>query len=160
MKNLSSKASLSKIYTNHSIWHTVVTTLDEKYEAHHIMAQTGHKSENSIKNYSKKCSSTKKREMSDELAAKMNIKKPKSNESLAPLDKKSKPTSTVSVLTTDTKITNAINAPTFGLTDSFDTIDKNEFDKIFSDDNIVDIVNQIENENQSQVGTTPFSNKQ
>ena len=116
----------------------MVTTLDEKFEAHHIMVQTGHKSENSIKNYSKKCSSTKKREMSDELAAKMNIKRPESNESLAPPAKKSKTTLTVLVLTTNNKITNAINAPTSYLTDSFDTIDKNEIDKIFSDDNIVD----------------------
>ena len=69
MKNLSKNAGLSKEYRNHSIRATVVTNLDTKgFEARHIMATTGHKSEVSIKNYSRKCPSAKRREMSDALA--------------------------------------------------------------------------------------------
>ena len=68
MKNLSMNAGLSKIYTNHSIRTTVVTNLDRAgYEAGHIMAPTGHKSETSIKNYSRMCPSNKRRDISDTL---------------------------------------------------------------------------------------------
>ena len=46
MKCISKEAELSKIYTNHSIRATVVTILDKcGYEARHIMAVSGHKSQ-------------------------------------------------------------------------------------------------------------------
>ena len=70
MKNLSTKANLSHIYTNHCIRASVVTSLDEHgIEARHIMATTGHKSENSIKSYAAKCPDNKRREVSDVLAS-------------------------------------------------------------------------------------------
>ena len=69
MKNLSVNAGLSMVYKNHSIRATVVKNLDNKgFEARHIMATTGHKSEISIKNYVRKCPTRKMREMSDALA--------------------------------------------------------------------------------------------
>ena len=79
MKDLSKHAHLSRIYTNHCIRAWTVTQLDTQgFEARHIMAVSGHKSENSIKNYSSVCPDTKKREMFDALAK--NMKQDKINE--------------------------------------------------------------------------------
>ena len=71
MKHLSKEICLSSLeYTNHSIRATCITLLDNaQFEARHIIAVTGHKAESSIKKYSRNCSSAKKREMSDALAA-------------------------------------------------------------------------------------------
>ena len=70
MKSLSTKAKLSHLYTNHCIRASVVTSLDEKgFEARHIMATTGHKSESSIKSYASRCPDHKCREMCDALAS-------------------------------------------------------------------------------------------
>ena len=70
MKNLSTKAKLSRIYTNHCIRASVVTSLDEQgFEARQIMATTGHKSENSIKSYASRCPDKKRRQVSDALAS-------------------------------------------------------------------------------------------
>ena len=56
-------------YTNHSIRATCITLLDNaQFEACHIIAVTGHKSEITIKNYSRKCPNEKKRQTSDALA--------------------------------------------------------------------------------------------
>ena len=55
-------------YTNQSIRHTCMEVLDEEFEARHIMAVSGHKSESTIKNYAKKCPEKKKWEMSHTLA--------------------------------------------------------------------------------------------
>ena len=70
MKKISKNAGLSRIYTNHCIRATVVTSLDEKgFEARDIMATTGHKSEASIRSYSNKCKPKKRRAVSDALAS-------------------------------------------------------------------------------------------
>ena len=54
MKKLSVEAKLSKIYTNHSIRATCITILDSAgLEARHIMAVSGHRSEASIRSYSR-----------------------------------------------------------------------------------------------------------
>lgn len=72
MKNLSAAANLSKIYTNHSIWATVVTVMDENdCPTRHIQATTGHKSESSIKAYAKKISAKKRREICELLQNQM-----------------------------------------------------------------------------------------
>ena len=64
MKQISKDAKLSNIYTNHSIRSTCLTRLDEAgFEIRHIQAVSGHKSEDSIRAYSKKCPENKKREM-------------------------------------------------------------------------------------------------
>ena len=69
MKKLSTDAELSYIYTNHSIQATAITVLDEcGYEARHIMAVSGHKSENSIRSYAARTSLSKKRKMSEALS--------------------------------------------------------------------------------------------
>ncbi|XP_062598942.1 uncharacterized protein LOC134260397 [Saccostrea cucullata] len=66
MANLSKEAILSKIYTNHCIRATSITTLDhEGVEARHIMGLSGHRCESSIKSYSSKLSEAKTREMSE-----------------------------------------------------------------------------------------------
>ena len=80
MRFLSKEANLSAIYTNHSIRATVITNLNNSgYEARHIIAVTGHKSESTVKQYATKktkktkqyatkCLDSKKREMCDSLA--------------------------------------------------------------------------------------------
>ena len=61
IKCISKEAELSKIYTNHSIRATAVTILDKRgYEARHIMAVSGHKSESSLRSYCKTDISKKK----------------------------------------------------------------------------------------------------
>ena len=68
-KQTSKQAGLSKDYTNHSIQATAVTILDKSgFEARHITSLSGHRSENSIRRYSKTVESTKKR-MSETLTA-------------------------------------------------------------------------------------------
>jgi hypothetical protein len=70
MKNLSRSAQLSYLYTNHSIRATTISILDEcGYEARHIMAVSGHRSENSIRSYAAKTSLSKKRKMSEALSS-------------------------------------------------------------------------------------------
>ena len=54
MKELSELAQLSKTYTNHFLRATAITLLDQNgFEARHIMFISGHKSEGSIRSYSK-----------------------------------------------------------------------------------------------------------
>ena len=68
MKDVSRAADLSKQYTNHSIQATAVTVLDHSnFEARHIMRVTGHKSEASIRSYSRRLSENKQREISETL---------------------------------------------------------------------------------------------
>jgi integrase len=65
MKNLSKQ--LSKLYTNHSLRATTITLLDNKgFEARHIMSISGHKSESSIRSYSR-TDDTQKRKISKAL---------------------------------------------------------------------------------------------
>jgi len=68
MKELSKTVSLSKQYTNHSLRATALTVLDHcNFEARHIMRVSGHKSEASIRSYSRRLSENKQREISDAL---------------------------------------------------------------------------------------------
>ena len=68
MKNISRAAGLSKEYTNHSIRATAVTLLDHSnFEARHIMRVSGHKSEASIRSYSRRLSESKQKAISDTL---------------------------------------------------------------------------------------------
>ena len=76
MRFLSEDAKLSCIYTNHSIRATVITSLNEAgYEARHIIAITGHKSESTVKQYATKCPLSKKRSMSNALTEQLNPSK-------------------------------------------------------------------------------------
>ena len=69
MKRISKEANLSRIYTNHSIRATAVTTLDKSgFEARHIMTVSWHRNESSTRAYSK-TDQTAKRRMSETLTA-------------------------------------------------------------------------------------------
>ena len=60
MKVISQQAELSTEYTNHLIRATTITILDRcGFEARHIMSVSGHRSESSIKSYSKTDLNTK-----------------------------------------------------------------------------------------------------
>ena len=83
MKEMSKDAALSQLYTNHCIRATCITTLDnEGFEARHIMSVSGHKSDKSIRAYSRTQLGTK-RKMSAALSA--------------PIIKKSSPSSSTPV---------------------------------------------------------------
>ena len=70
MKNISREAKLTMLYTNHCIRATTITYLDQAgYPARHIMSVGGHRSEASIRSYSK-TSTEKRKEMSSLLSAK------------------------------------------------------------------------------------------
>ena len=88
MRNLSYSAQLSRNdYTNHSIRSTCISNLDRLgFEARHITALSGHKSEATIKEYSVKCPENKKREMCDALVSTLHPQAKK---------RKSTPTATV-----------------------------------------------------------------
>ena len=106
MKNLSIKAELSKIYTNHCIRATVITKLNEKgFEARDIMATTGHKSESSIRSYATKCPEKKRREVSDALASTIVGDTPTKITAKTP-------TSTATIPTEATNTTDENDAPT------------------------------------------------
>ena len=76
MKKLSETAGLSKGYTNHCIRATVISNLDNAgFEARHIRAVSGHKSDETIKAYAVRCPEVKKKEMSDALSTKLKEKK-------------------------------------------------------------------------------------
>ena len=66
MTNISKLANLSIMYTNHSIRATSITEMDEAgIASRHIMRISGHKTEESIKHYSRRLSDKKKREIDD-----------------------------------------------------------------------------------------------
>ena len=68
MSTLSTQASLSMRYTNHSVRAMCISVLDsEGFEARDIMSVSSHKSEQTIKSYSK-TSDGKKRKMSEALS--------------------------------------------------------------------------------------------
>ena len=68
MKSISIDAELSLLYTNHCIRATSVTILDERgFEARHIMSLSGHRSESSIRSYSRTGAGIK-RKMSNQLS--------------------------------------------------------------------------------------------
>ena len=66
MKTLCEEANLSKkTYTKHSIRATCISNLDKAgYEARHITAISGHKSESTVKTYADRCPDGKKRNVS------------------------------------------------------------------------------------------------
>ena len=76
MKQISENAGCSRRYTNHSLRATTCTLLDEAgFPNRHIMSVTGHRSESSLKHYSR-TSDKKKKLMSSALALQMNQNAP------------------------------------------------------------------------------------
>ena len=68
MSEFSKIAKLSKKYTKHCIRATAITALDQAgCVSRHIMSVSGHRSEASIKSYSRKTSTDQKRKMSETL---------------------------------------------------------------------------------------------
>ena len=64
MKTISVEYKLSKVYTNHCIRSTAVSILDKNnFEARHIMRVSGHKSETSIRSYSRQLTECKRKEI-------------------------------------------------------------------------------------------------
>ena len=90
MKFLMKDVTLSKkTYTNHSIRSTVISTLNNSgFEAHHIIAVSGHKSESTIKQYAKKCPENKKRQMAEALGNQLVVNKKKKEMEPAAVKKK------------------------------------------------------------------------
>ena len=79
MKDLSKLASLSKIYTNHSVRATTITLWsDAQVPSRHIMAISGHRGEASLRNYNARPSSEQLRACSDILSGALNGKPPES----------------------------------------------------------------------------------
>lgn len=72
MSKISKVACLSRRYTNHCIRATSISALDRAgLEARHVMRISGHKSESSIRSYSKRLCESKQRDISDTLARSM-----------------------------------------------------------------------------------------
>ena len=70
MKTISVEYKLSKVYTNHCIRSTAISVLDNNnFEARHIMRVSGHKSETSIRSYSRQLTECKQREISHTLTS-------------------------------------------------------------------------------------------
>ena len=70
MKTISDDCELSREYTNHCIRATAVSILDDNdFEARHIMRVSGHKSEASIKSYSRQLTESKQRQISPTLTS-------------------------------------------------------------------------------------------
>jgi integrase len=68
MPEISIKAKFSQCYSNHSVRATSISAMDNAgVEARHIMRASGHRSESSIRIYSKQLSENKQREISDNL---------------------------------------------------------------------------------------------
>ena len=77
MARMCVEAKLNTRYTNHSVRATSITALDHAgIDSRHIMAISGHKSEQSIKSYSQNVSDTKKREMADVLSTNTTVLNP------------------------------------------------------------------------------------
>jgi len=69
MSSISKELKLSKVYTNHCIRATAMSLLDEcNFEARHIMRVSGHKSEGSIRSYSRRLSENKQKQISESLS--------------------------------------------------------------------------------------------
>lgn len=70
LSKLSLKYNLSQRYTNHSLRVTGLQALeDANFEGRHIIRISGHKSEQSIKNYARKLSAARKRNISSVLSS-------------------------------------------------------------------------------------------
>jgi len=70
MKTISVDCKLSQEYTNHCIRSKAVSVLDNNnVEARHIMRVSGHKSESSIRSYSRQLTESKSREISQTLTS-------------------------------------------------------------------------------------------
>ena len=144
MKFLCKDANLSCLdYTNHSIRSTCLSKLDESgFEARHIIAVSGHKSESTIKKYAKKCPDTKKREMSSALGKAILPKKPK--------------TATVSKPLSD--VTNTAQEQNFNIKEDLPNFNLLPFDDDSSDTDLLNFLDNVDNHLQTVTSTDKTDN--
>lgn len=87
MALLSAEANLGRRYTNHSIRSTVMGILGDEFEGHIVIGWSGHKSEQTIKQYVCNIPVATKREICQKLAQPILPKKPKMSEPTATVSK-------------------------------------------------------------------------
>ena len=138
MKRISKEAGLSQSYTNHCIRATVITNLDDAgFEARHIKAVSGHKSDETIKNYAVRCPENKKREMSDALSNRLN-------------SRKIPPTSTVSVPPTE-------QTEKFETINFDDIVDFIPIDNNADDFDITNVLSEVSNREENVAKTSEIA---
>ena len=77
MAHMSDEFKLSKRYTNHCLRVTAISVLDQSGVAgRHIIRISGHKNEESLKNYSRKITNAKKRSISETISAAVGVSPP------------------------------------------------------------------------------------
>lgn len=155
MKKISINAKLSQIYNNHSIRATTVGILSDEFEARHVMAHTGHKSESTIKTYARKCPAIKRRAMSKSLGNHLFQQENENSteeEVTAPPNKKSKAQSTA-FPTPNPEVVNAIQVPDaqqlnpdIQLPENMEAFEIEEDE--LQGDQLIEILEKIEKENQ------------
>ena len=70
MSSISKSAHLSKNYNNHCVRATYITVLSESgFEARHIYTSSGHRNEQSVRNYVRDTSNAQKRNMSASISS-------------------------------------------------------------------------------------------
>ena len=80
MSSISKQVNLSEKYTYHCIKAMAVSFLDAcNFEARHIMRVSGHKSESSIRSYSRRLSKAKQKEISHTLSSACSVEKSRIN---------------------------------------------------------------------------------
>ena len=137
---------MSKVYTNHCIHATVVTTLDDKgFEARDIMATTRHKSEASIRSYSK-CQPKKRRKISDALATTLHGKNDQNQAKVTESEKAEVPTTPQSNIMSMTSEHQSIDIPPV-----LDLFPDFKADDDIPDEQILDVLTQIEQENSNML---------
>ena len=169
MKTLSVNAGLSSTdYTNHSICHTCITTLDtEGFEASHIVAISGHKSESTIREYSIKCPENKCKQMYSTLVDKMVPPKKAKCETIVrsedeaippsiPLANSSKTTDQNVTLTLNNSDIQQLKTENFDLLELTDTSDDDLLAKYLDDNDLLIQQQAVSPPNENQIqATTP-----
>ena len=141
--SIAKNVQLDGDYTNHSIRSTVITTLDDAgFEGCHIIQLSSHKSEATIKNYSRKCPENKRKEMFESLS-----------DAMIPQSKKQKvkPSATVSVPPDVKELKENLPNMNIEEIDDFDTID---------DSVLADLMLDFPTENQNEAITSRNSKVQ
>lgn len=145
MKEISRDAGLSQTYTNHCIRATCITMLDQQgFEARHIMSLSGHRSEASIRAYSRTNIGTK-RKMSEVLSL------PTANTNADPQPSPSTSRPTTSNTSHQNTLREVSSVPTFdfALRNAFpEDEEEDEVDRIMSSIDIVKTTTQTNQVNK------------
>ena len=110
MREISKLASLSRIFTNHSVRATEITLWSNaQVPSRHIMAISGHRSETSLRNYNTRPSSEQLRACSDILSGTLNGRPSQSSSSNAAFSSESPPAAVNSTVVYSQKKTQRSN---------------------------------------------------